>query len=208
MGEFNGQVRLADTAQSVHSFHRDGVGLPAQSLEDAFQQPITTGEVGIAGGHMPCHRPLHGVAGPAVLGAGCGCRKAAVDVPPTGQPGIVRQHRLLQVLQWPPGIDAEFLGQSSADTSDDAKGIGLSAGAVLGQRELGVQFLVHRVLDDERLEFGNEVGGTTQRQVGRNPVAPSASRSCSSPAASAEAKGRPVNSSNGADRHRSSASRN
>ena len=66
-------------------------------------------------------------------------------------------------------IDAELVGQDVPHDLVGGQGVGLPAGAVQAQHQLGVELLLQRVIRDQLAQFGDDLTVPPQMQVGVDP---------------------------------------
>ena len=92
--------------------------------------------------------------------------------PVTGQVErrILNEHRALEALQRPAGLEAELLDQDLASLVVDAKRLRLTTRPVEGDHQLCAQALPQRMLGDERLQLGDEVGVAAELELGLDSI--------------------------------------
>ena len=83
--------------------------------------------------------------------------------------GILAQDGLVQLAQLAARLDAELLDQVAARCLVDLERVGVAAGAVEREHELGVGALAQRLLPGQRLELAHELGMAAEREVGVDP---------------------------------------
>ena len=66
-------------------------------------------------------------------------------------------------------LDAELLGEQAARLVVDTQRVRLTAGAIEREHQLPAQPLAQRMTGDERLELGDDLGVTREREVGLDP---------------------------------------
>jgi hypothetical protein len=84
--------------------------------------------------------------------------------------GVLPQERLVELLELPAGFDAELLDEHRPRRPVGVESLGLAAASVERQHQLSVQPLPQRVLGDERLELGHEIGVTAGGEIGVDPL--------------------------------------
>jgi hypothetical protein len=94
----------------------------------------------------------------------------ATDVARIRQRGVLLQDRVLEVPQVAAGLQAELIAQQFACLAVRGERVGLAAGAVERQHQLGAQPLPQRMLWDERLELGAEGDVSADRELRVDPV--------------------------------------
>jgi hypothetical protein len=81
----------------------------------------------------------------------------------------VGQDGVLEFLQRVARLDAQLLSQELSGPLVGLQRLGLAPRAVQAQQQLLVQPLLQRVLGDERLQFGHQLGVAAEGQVGLDP---------------------------------------
>ena len=79
--------------------------------------------------------------------------------------GLLHQDRPLEPLQRGARVDPQLLDERAPCLLVALERIGLPAGAVEGQHELGQEALAHRVLGHQRLELADHVVVPAEREV-------------------------------------------
>ena len=80
--------------------------------------------------------------------------------------GIVREDRLVEVVQLGARLDPELLDEDLAGVPVGLQRVGLAAAAIQREHQLRVQALAPRVLAGQLLELGDQLGVAPGRQVG------------------------------------------
>src|SRR4029453_7165012 len=83
---------------------------------------------------------------------------------------VLEEHRALQSLQRPAGLEAKLLYEHLSGFVVDPKRLGLTARPGEGDHELGAESLSQRVLRDQRLELRHQLGMAAKRKLGLDPV--------------------------------------
>ena len=76
--------------------------------------------------------------------------------------GILVQDLLVQVAQFAPWFDPEFVDERAACGLVGVQRLRLAAAPVEGEHQLAAQALAQRVLGDERLELARQLGVAAQ----------------------------------------------
>ena len=82
------------------------------------------------------------------------------------QSRVLAKDRLLELVQRRARLDAELVDEQPARLAIDLERLGLSTGAVERSHERRAQPLAQRMLADEHLELGDELGVAAEREVG------------------------------------------
>ena len=83
-----------------------------------------------------------------------------------GERWILHEDCSLEVAELAGGLDAELLGERVAGLMIGVERVGLAAGAVEREHEMGVQTLAHRLGRDELLQLGDQLAVPAGLQVG------------------------------------------
>ena len=76
----------------------------------------------------------------------------------------------LEPLELGAGLEPELLDERGAGAAVGVERLGLAAGAVEGEHQVGVQALAVRVLGDQRLQLGDHGAVAAEREVELQPV--------------------------------------
>ena len=93
---------------------------------------------------------------------------------------ILAEDRELELAQAWPRLDPELVDEPCPRGLEGGERLRLAARPVEREHQLAAQPLAQRVLRDERLELGDELGVPTEREVGLDPPLERSSRSSSS----------------------------
>ena len=75
----------------------------------------------------------------------------------------------LELMQLGPGLEPELIDQAPAGRLEHVERVGLAPGAIEGEHQARDQPLTQRVLVNEPLELGHELGAVTERELGLEP---------------------------------------
>ena len=86
------------------------------------------------------------------------------------EPGIVVEDHVLELPQLGARGQTQLVAQQRARLAVGGQRVGLPAGAVQGEHQLGAQSLLQRGLRDQPLELDHHLGRVTERKLGVDPL--------------------------------------
>ena len=156
VGQREGEARLADAAGPEH-----GDEPRARVAEQAGDRL----EVGLAA-HQGRGRRRQVGRGPRRCGRDRGRGHGTGEV----QRGVLGEHRGLEPLELGAGIEAELLDEHGTGATERLERVGLTARAVEGEHQVGVQLLAVGVLADQLLQLGDDRGVLAEGEIQLEPV--------------------------------------